>query len=203
MGVFSKFFKILCNILSGIVGIILIVTLYAWMQVNIFHMDYANVFGYSIFNVVTGSMSGTIEIDDYVVVRVTKDIKLNDIITYKDGNTLVTHRVVEIVGNRLITKGDANNTDDNSISLSDVVGKVVMVIPKAGIWKNVLMEPKVLVTILITLILFTIFFSFEEKKYIKKTQTADMSALNNLKIEEKGKKKTVKKANLDELKKLS
>lgn len=194
MRILSKIFKIICNILSFIIGIILIIALYAWMQVNMFDNEYASIFGYTVFDVVSGSMSGTIEINDYVIVKNTQDIELNDIITFRQEDSIVTHRVVQIMGNRLITRGDANNSDDVSIPLDAVIGRVDFIIPKAGIWKDVIMEPKILLMIFVTLILFTIFFSVEEKKYAKVTHKANIASLT-----ENNKKKKVVKANLEML----
>ena len=149
------------------------------MQVNLFRKDYASLFGYSIFNVVTGSMSGTIEINDYVVVKNTQDVKIGDIVTFMSEGELITHRLVIANGDTFVTRGDANTADDFSISRGDIVGKVVLVIPKAGIWKNVISEPKVLVAIFITLLLFTLVFSTEERKYKTTTYKGDLSALKS------------------------
>lgn len=202
MEVVSKIFKIFCNVLTTIIAIMLLVTIYAWMQINLFNKEYASIFGYSMFDVVTGSMSGTIEIDDYVVVKNTKDVKLNDIVTFKDNNTLVTHRIVEMVGDKITTKGDSNNTNDYSITSDDIVGKVVLVLPKAGIWKNVFTDPRVLGGVLITLVFFTVFFSVEEKKYRQVKRVANLDVFvkkedNNKNVK---KEKKVVKANLDNLK---
>ena len=175
----SKVFKIVLRVLAGIVGVILLLSLDAWMQVNLFRKDYASLFGYSIFNVVTGSMSGTIEINDYVVVKNTHDVKIGDIVTFMSEGELITHRLVIANGDTFVTRGDANTADDFSISRGDIVGKVVLVIPKAGIWKNVISEPKVLVAIFITLLLFTLVFSTEERKYKTTTYKGDLSALKS------------------------
>lgn len=200
MRIINKIFKVICNILIGIIGVLILVTAYAWLQVNAFHKDYASILGYSMFDVVTGSMSGTIEINDYVIVKNTKDIKLNDIITYKEGTTLVTHRVIEIAGDKIIAKGDANNSSDYAITYDVVIGKVVKIIPKAGIWKNVFTDMRVLICVLITLVFFTVFFSIEEKKYKKVKKKANLDML--IPKEEKVKKeRKVVKANLDALKK--
>ena len=52
---------------------------------------------------------------------------VNDVITYhaKD-NTYVTHRIVDINQDTIITKGDANNTSDEPINEKDIIGKIVM-----------------------------------------------------------------------------
>ena len=189
--VISRHLKRLSTALSILIGAILLLSVYAWTQVNLMHEEYASIFGYSVFDVVTGSMSGTIEIDDYVVVKRTNDIELNDIITFKYGDVLITHRVVQIAGDKLITKGDVNNSEDYAITMDKVIGKVVKVLPRAGIWKDVLTRPPVLACIFITLICFAFFFSFEEKKYIEVRIKGNMALLTQ------PKRKKIVKAKID------
>ena len=55
-----------------------------------------------------------------------------DVVMYKDGNSLVTHRVEEVTQTGYITRGDANNTPDPPVSADRIVGKAVLVIPKVG-----------------------------------------------------------------------
>lgn len=192
MRIVSKIFKIFFRVLAAIVGIVLLLSVDAWMQVNLFRKDYASIFGYSIFNVVTGSMSGTIEINDYVIVKNTDDVKIDDIVTFMSDGELITHRLVQISGSNYITKGDANTAEDYSISKKDIVGKVVLVLPKAGIWKNVISEPQVLLAIFVTLILFTLVFSTEERKFKTTTYKGNLDALKNSKKEKKKVSRTMK-----------
>ncbi len=85
--------------------------------------------------VLTDSMSGDaedhIEGGDLIIVNEvnTKDLKKGDIITYKEGSVLVTHRIIEVQdaeegdGLQFITKGDFNNTEDkNPVTEDKVVG---------------------------------------------------------------------------------
>ena len=65
------------------------------------------------------------------------DIKINDVITYYNGVTLVCHRVVDKVvkedsSSYVITQGDANNTIDGLIPYSWVRGKVINVVHYLG-----------------------------------------------------------------------
>jgi len=65
------------------------------------------------------------------------NLQVGDIITYRVGNSLVTHRIMEITtdnGNvAYITQGDANNTmDGNPITKDQIVGKYQFRIPFAG-----------------------------------------------------------------------
>lgn len=195
-----KIFNILLNVISVILSIILIIVAVSWFQVNVQKKEYANIFGYTVFEVVTGSMSGSIEVDDYVLVKKTKDIKILDIITFKDGKNFITHRVVEIRADKIITRGDANNSNDIEITYDDIVGKVIYTVHGAGIWKSVFLDYKVMIPIIITFILFAVFFSVEEIKYRKVVHKANMDALKDvLNNDNKEVTKKVVKARLDKL----
>ena len=113
-----------------IVAIILIFSL--TLQKMIFKDDVPSILGYKILQVMSGSMSGEFETEDTIIIRQIKnesEIKIGDIITFKvDENTLVTHRVVEIVKNEndseYVTKGDANNSvDTQKVKFKDIEGK--------------------------------------------------------------------------------
>ena len=124
----GKIINILLNIFIVIFGILLLISIYNNIQINILKNDYSSFFDYSIFEVQTGSMSGEIESGDWVVVKVTKDIELDDIITFKQGDEFTTHRVIEKYNDTYVTKGDVNNSKDQPITDDDIVGKVVKVL---------------------------------------------------------------------------
>ena len=111
-------------------------------------------FGFTFFEVATGSMKDTIQIGDGVLVEITKDVKENDIIVYKEEENFITHRLIEINENGdLITKGDANNAKDQPIKIDKVLGKVVYILPKIGILKKAILSKQVLILILTLIIL--------------------------------------------------
>ena len=100
--------------------------------------DYVNVFGYTYFVVKTGSMSGTLEVDDVIIVKITKDTKINDIITYvNDNGEIITHRLVRKSGSKLIAQGDVNNVEDNPITKDQLIGTVALVISPSFVLKTV------------------------------------------------------------------
>ena len=151
------------NVLMCIVIIAILFCVYSVASIKIFHRQYVNIFGYSVFEVVTGSMKNSINVGDAVLVKINDDYKVGDIVTYKSGNDYITHRVVKEQDDYIITKGDANNINDNPIDRSLVLGKVVKIIPELGVWKKVLLTPKVIVLILLTLFIFSILFSYNGK----------------------------------------
>ena len=80
-------------------------------------------------------MEPAINTGDAVIVGpvIPGSIKPGDIITYKLGNNLITHRVLSINGNTLITKGDANeDPDPNPVLLSQVKSRYLFRIPYTG-----------------------------------------------------------------------
>ena len=123
--------------------------MYTAVQVRILKNEYANFFGYSLFEVQTGSMHGTIEAGDWIVVKATKDVKVKDIITYKHGKDFITHRVVEIYKGSYVTKGDANSSKDEPIDRDQVVGRVVKTLHGFGILRKTIFNPIVIVSLIV------------------------------------------------------
>ncbi len=146
------------DFITIILVIIFIIASYCYAQLKIFNYDYINFCGYTIFQVITGSMEDTIKINDIVIVKLTDDVKENDIITYRYKEDFVTHRVIEINEDEIITKGDANTSKDDPITQKDIVGKVVFIIANVAIWFEVLKSPQVIIAILITIIAIWLLF---------------------------------------------
>lgn len=159
-----KILKRVLDILIVCMVLILLVVIYGNIEKNIFKKSHVNYFGYTFFEVVSGSMEPTINVGDLVIVKLTDDFDVNDIITYKENNYFVTHRVIKKDGRNIIAKGDSNNSADKVIDKDDCIGKVVKVISNVGIWRNVLLNSKVLISILITFALFIYYFSMIERK---------------------------------------
>ncbi len=92
--------------------------------------------------VISGSMSPEIDVGDVVVVRKVpvEDIQVGDVIQYKQGDTTIIHRVVEIRNQSapvFITKGDADNSPDPSpVYPSQILGKVSFTVPEVG-WVSI------------------------------------------------------------------
>ena len=160
----EKFFKYFTNVLLVIVITCIFFALYSFVQLVILEKDYVNYFGYTIFEVQSGSMSPTINVNDMLLVKLTDDIKKDDIITYKKDDNFITHRVIEANGNKIITKGDSNNSEDKIIEKEDVLGKIVKIFPNFGKWKKIFLSPAVLIAIFSTLTIFSFVFSYNDKK---------------------------------------
>ena len=163
-GLAKNIAKIIVNILMTIVFIILVLIIIAKVSMLINNKSYFEAFGYSFFNVATGSMEPAISQNDIIVVEKTDDYEVGDIVTFeKDGN-FITHRIVLITEDLITTKGDANNTSDVSIKRDLIIGKVTKVYSSAGIWQKIFTTPQIIVAIFITLILFDFAFSYKGNK---------------------------------------
>ena len=113
-------------------------------------------------------MAPTITTNDLIVVKITKDADIDDVITFEDGSSLITHRVISKTNNGFITKGDANNENDKQITSEQVVGKVIKILPNMGVWFKVFTTPKIIFLICFTLFMFSLAFSYTGKKILTK-----------------------------------
>ena len=141
----EKIVSIILDILIVIFGFILLIFIYKNIQTKIMGNDYTSLFGYSTFEVETGSMEGneedSISTGDWVVVKYTNNIQLGDIITFQKDGAFITHRVIEEYNGTYITKGDANNAKDDPVSREQIVGKVVKILPFFGIIRKTILNP--------------------------------------------------------------
>ena len=100
-----------------------------------------SIFGYRMFTVATGSMTGVYNINDVIAVKdydVNK-LRVGDDIAYSGNrggleNKFVTHRIIKIEdaangGKIIVTKGVKNQAEDPPITDKQVLGKVVGVVP--------------------------------------------------------------------------
>ena len=162
MNIVKKILGVLLNIIMVIVFLFMILAIYMFIQVNILNKDYSNIFGYTFFEVKTGSMSGTLEIGDVIIVKILdKNDKISekDIITYKEENAIITHRVERFEDDLIITKGDANNSEDSPIKKNQVIGKTIKIIPNVSVWIDVFKTKEVYSMVIVTVVLFLITFS--------------------------------------------
>lgn len=118
----------------------------------------------TIFRVETGSMEKSIHTGDYIMIVKSNNLRKGDVVTYKQEGYYVTHRIVKIEKDKIITKGDANNTEDKEIEVKDVIGKVVM----KGKLLNFIVDYKFAISgVLISLYLFSCYFNSRKKKTIE------------------------------------
>lgn len=130
----SKILKISSYCLFG-----LIICLSVFVLTLRFLGDTPSVFGYSFYYVLTESMEPEIHSGDMILGRkvAPEELQVGDVVTYV-GDTgsfsgkVITHEIIEINDDILITQGVANPEPDPAIYKSQVLSKYVLTIPLAG-----------------------------------------------------------------------
>ena len=105
--------------------------------------------GFGVGVVMSGSMEPELSIDDLIFVVKDESIELDDVVVYQSKGTLVVHKVVGIDGDQITTRGTANNTDDDPISIKDVKGRVAFSIGGIGKIIEIIKAPFVTVAVLV------------------------------------------------------
>lgn len=157
--------KIIIGLITIILSLILIYNIYNFVNLKILKKDLSTLNGYAVLEVISGSMEPTLNIGDYIVINTKiKDVKENDIITFKDINgAFVTHRLVSINDNTIITKGDNNNTVDEEMPASSLIGKYLFKINGLGKLMASLKNPLVSIMIFIIGILICFLISTDKE----------------------------------------
>lgn len=84
---------------------------------------------YPLAAITSGSMWPVLKTGDLVLIKGVKgksDIKIGDIIVYRNQIGFTIHRVVKMNNETVVTKGDANNISDMPIGYSDIIGRAVI-----------------------------------------------------------------------------
>lgn len=190
--------------LKKVVSIIILIILIPILFVNgvilvnsFIHPDeIPSFFGWKPFIVLSGSMETEIDAGDVAVVRETDtaSLKKGDIIAFKSGEIVITHRIYDIIQEegetRYITKGDNNNAEDNGYVLPEQIeGVYQFKISRLGNIEMFIQTPIGMIVCLsipfIILVLVQIVDSKRNQKY----------------IEEKGNKQKIMEEEIERLKK--
>ncbi len=133
MKILKAIVEIIKYILIGILTLAILSNSYVMIMRKVRPGSQPAIFGYSVALVVSGSMEPAVCVDDIIIIKNQKSYKKNDIISFSNGKSLYTHRIVEITTEGFVTKGDANNAaDDVLVKEAEVSGKVIYVIPRIG-----------------------------------------------------------------------
>ena len=138
----SKILRLFSALLTAALALLLAANVYVIAVRAVTGEEQPTVLGFTAAVVVTGSMSPAIEPGDLVVCRRSADYAVGDVITFRSGTSLVTHRIVGSTPDGFTTTGDANNVADaDPVPRGAVVGKVVFTVPKLGIFIEKLRTP--------------------------------------------------------------
>ena len=171
----KKITRVIVNVFTCLLFLILALVIYGKLVITFGNNTYPNYFGYTFFEVASGSMEPALHISDVVLVKITQeDLKKGDIIAFQGEDAIITHRILFIDGKVITVKGDHNDVVDKPITIDQVIGKIVKVFPEMGIWKKVLTDPKILFAIFVTLLLFDFALSYNGKENKKIEKMLDL-----------------------------
>ena len=150
--------------MKNFIKIFLGILISLWIIANIFTALDMSFFGFRIYRVATGSMEPNLRINDVVIIKKQENYTINDIVTFKQRGNYVTHRIVKENKNEITTKGDNNNSEDESILKNDIVGKVIYRFKLIGFVLFMLSEPSswVIIFVVCIILIFTIPVKFEK-----------------------------------------
>lgn len=157
--------KIIAILITIMLSLILIYNVYTFVSIKILNKELVTVNGYAILEVVSGSMEPTISVGDYIIID-TKDKNyfVNNVVTFKDENgAFVTHRIIKLNEQEMVTKGDNNDSKDDAMPVKNIVGKYVMRLNGLGRIINSLKNPVSSIMIFIIGILVCFLISTDKK----------------------------------------
>lgn len=145
------------KILNLAVTVLLIVLIgcqaYSLLAKQVLGKPYASVLGLHMAVVLSGSMEPAISPNDLILVRDQEDYQVGDIVMYQTKGLPVTHRIVAQMETGIVTQGDANDTADDAILQSQIIGKVIFVIPAVGAVMEALQTPLGMLCLVVLLLL--------------------------------------------------
>lgn len=162
----AKTVKTICNIL-----LILIVVVTLFIAGTLF-VPY--LFGYQPMAVLSGSMEPDIPVGSIIFVKETPvdDIKIGDDITFKTGNLIVTHRVIEIneKDQAFTTQGTANKNTVDTVPYGSMIGRAAkFCIPAMGVISEFIKTPLGIITAC-AIVLIVILLIFIPDLFVKKAK---------------------------------
>lgn len=124
-----------------IVSLVLGINIYNWNARSLTGNVLPMPFGYGSAVVMSGSMEPVIMTNELIIVEARDQYEVGDIVVYQTGGILVVHRIVDMDGQMVTTRGEANNVDDEPVELTQIKGKVIAHIPHVGELVRLLKSP--------------------------------------------------------------
>ena len=125
----KKMLPSLCNLLGTLILLLVIV--------SCLPLTVPRLFGYEIYEIVSGSMEPEIPVGSVIYVKNVQpeDIEEEDVIAFWSGSSVIAHRVKQnkVVEGEFVTKGDANAAEDlKAVSYSELIGRIEYHFPVVG-----------------------------------------------------------------------
>ncbi len=165
------------NPYRSIIRISLLVLLAALIGLSVYSMNARMLggnavpmpFGFGLTVVLSGSMEPELSVDDLLVVVAQDSYEVGDVVVFQNQRTAVVHRIIAINGEEIITRGDANSSDDAPITLANIKGRVALAIPFVGYIVHLIKTP-VGTLVLLGMAFWLLEASFKKEKAEKKNE---------------------------------
>ncbi len=166
---------------------ILIYNLAIIFQTIAFPQKTPTFFGIKTYTIASGSMQPYLDVGDIVIVKNAQkdELKEGDIISYREGERVITHRIIEIDNSsddvKYKTKGDNNNVEDNNLVKFNLVeGKVVQRVSKLG-YLSIFLKNKIIIIVIVLLCYICIFRSEKrgKKRALRRLKRDEYERKNN------------------------
>lgn len=167
---------ILRIVIIALAGAFLGIQLYSWNARSLGGNKMPMPLGFATSVVLSGSMDPELQVNDMIIVIARDSYEVGDVVVYQSYGTLIVHRIISIDGESVVTQGDANQTADPAIKLSDIKGEVVASLPYVGLILTFIRSP-----LGIILILGAAFFLMERS--FRKEKQESMDELEQIKEE--------------------
>ena len=132
---------VLRTLLLVLIALVIGVNLYAINASRIAGNAVPMPFGVGAAVVLSGSMEPALSTGDLLIISETNDYAVGDVIVFQEGRIAVTHRIINMTQDHIITQGDANNTPDTPITREQIKGEVILAIPLVGYLVNAIKSP--------------------------------------------------------------
>lgn len=153
----KKVLKIVFKILKTIADILLLILftfLFLIVLINLLNNDDTLTIGdYSVYTVASESMRPVLSGGDFILTKREKEYKVGDVVTYISDDIYITHRIVKIDGDTVVTKGDANNTVDKEFNKNQIKGKYIKKLVILEIIYLIFTDKLLLILVLIVIVL--------------------------------------------------
>ena len=123
---------ILRHVILGVLAVVIGVNAYALNATHLTGNAVPMPFGIGASVVLSGSMEPTLSVGDFLIIREQESYEIGDVVVYQSGRMPVVHRIVDVSGENVITRGDANNANDEPFSIAAIKGEVTAAIPLVG-----------------------------------------------------------------------
>ena len=184
----GKKIKTILKIIKNIVVVILILIL-GLIAIQKFTGNNINLFGYTMYTVGSESMLPEYEIGDMFLSKKVdvSELKVGDDIVYMGkvgtyANKIITHRIIRISKERIITKGINNPVEDAPIEFNQVLGKAVIRLYLLSIFSKLMNNSVLFYTVVFVPFALLIFFDIkgmiDDKNKLENINESDVSANN-------------------------